>query len=355
MKELDPGFGAEIDNVGKSEWHALMGRFDDASYYQTWSYGDVHSGPNRLSHLVLKKDGQVTGLAQAWIVKVPALPAGLAYVNWGPLWMLKGEGRDASHLRNMARALHNEYVARRRYFLRVIPQSTDSAHNAWIKDIFAGEGYSRKDNPVKTVMIDLSPSLEEIRRAMDKKWRQTLQSGEKQNLEIIEGSDDEIGRMAVKVFQEMKDRKQFFGGDQKEALAVHADLPEHLKLRLAVCVNNREPVAVLGWTAFGSVGLPLVAATGRAALKLKASNVLWWKMFEYYKDHGVSCVDANGVDEERNPGGYLFKTHIIGKRFQGPDRYIGYFDACENPVSSSLFQLVYFGRELYRNVRRRWA
>jgi lipid II:glycine glycyltransferase (peptidoglycan interpeptide bridge formation enzyme) len=355
MKELEPGYSVEVDTVEKDLWNTKMLQFDDASYYQTWSYGDVHSGKNCLSHLVLKKNGKVAGMAQAWIFKVPVLPIGMAYINWGPMWMLKGESHDVRHLRNMIRALHNEYLARRRYFLRIIPQSTDNEQNAFIKNTFAEEGFSRSENPVQTVMIDLSPPLEEIRRIMDKKWRQTLQSGEKQNLDIIEGSDDEICRMAKRVFTEMKDRKQFFGGDQKEVISVHEGLPEDFKLRLAVCRNNNEPVAVLGWTTFGSIGLPLVAATGHEALKLKASYVLWWKMIEYYKSHGFSSIDANGVNEKRNPGGYLFKTHIIGKRFQEPDRYIGCFDACDNPLSLSFFKLIYNGREFYINVRRKWS
>jgi lipid II:glycine glycyltransferase (peptidoglycan interpeptide bridge formation enzyme) len=294
-------------------------------------------------------------MAQAWILKVPMLPIGMAYINWGPMWKLKGESNDVGQLRNMIRALYNEYVARRRYFLRIIPQLTDNEQNAVIKNAFAEEGFSRSDNPVQTVIIDLSPPLDEMRRNMDRKWRQTLQSAEKQKLDIIEGTNDEMCRMVLRVVREMRDRKQLSGGNKNEAIAVHKDLPESLKLRLAVCLNNREPVASLGYTRFGSIGLPLIAATGNKAVKLRASYVLWWKMIEYYKSQGFSALDMGGVNEDRNPGGYYFKTHIIGKRFKKPDRYIGYFDACENYLSLTCFKTIYNARETYRNIRRKWV
>lgn len=55
MKTLDPGYDVEIDQVEKTEWSKLVQRFDDATIYQTWSYGLVRWGEKNLSHLVLKK------------------------------------------------------------------------------------------------------------------------------------------------------------------------------------------------------------------------------------------------------------------------------------------------------------
>jgi lipid II:glycine glycyltransferase (peptidoglycan interpeptide bridge formation enzyme) len=161
--------------------------------------------------------------------------------------------------------------------------------------------------------------------------------------------------MALLIFREMKSRKRFFGGDQGEAIEVHKRLPEHLKLHFMVCTDADEPIAALGWVTFGSTGLPLVSATGSKALERDAAYVLWWKMIEYYKTHGFCALDTGGVSQQRNPGGYYFKTHILGKGFKEPHRTLGQFDACRNPLSEGLFNSIHSIRDSYREVGRRLA
>jgi lipid II:glycine glycyltransferase (peptidoglycan interpeptide bridge formation enzyme) len=351
MRDLDQGYTAEVDLIDKSSWNDLLLQFKDVSYYQTWSFGAIHSGEKHLSHLILKKDGNAVGMAQLRIGRIPKLSIGIAYLSRGPIFMSKYGKYDDERLSNMLRALYNEYVLRRRYFLRIVPNTIDIAENAAIKSIYANEGFSRSDFPGQTVLVDLSKSLDEIRQNMDRKWRQTLQSAEKKAIDIIEGNNNEACQMALKVIGEMKTRKGFLGGNQSEAIKVNLDLPESLKLKLAVSIDNKEPVAALGWVTVGTVGIPLVAATGYKALKTKSSYVLWWRMIEYYKGEGYVAVDMGGVNKKRNPGGYYFKTHILGKRLKDQPQYIGQFDAWPNYLSWAFFMAIYKTREIYRNVR----
>lgn len=355
MNVLDPGYAYEVDRIHSDLWHEWMLDFNDASFYQTWAFGSVHSGERHLSHLVLKKDGRVVAMAQARIAALPGGPLGIAYVNGGPLWRRKDEEADSGRLRNALRALFHEYVIRRKYFLRIIPNVIASPAGAPVMAVFEEEGFSHRASPDQTAVLDLSTPLEEIRRNLGRKWRQTLQSAAKKDLAIVEGADEDLCRMGQDLFRDMKDRKQFFGGDQAEALEVHKRLPEKLKLHVMVSMHTGEPVAALGCVTFGSLGLPLISATGSKGLGLNASYGLWWKMIEYYKDRGFPALDLGGISEERNPGGFYFKTHILGKGFKAPDRYLGYFDACRNPLSAAVFRGIYLVRDGYRTVGRQWA
>jgi lipid II:glycine glycyltransferase (peptidoglycan interpeptide bridge formation enzyme) len=74
-------------------------------------------------------------------------------------------------------------------------------------------------------------------------------------------------------------------------------------------------------------------------------------MVEYYKEHGFTALDMGGVNKRRNPGGYYFKTHILGKRLDSQPGYIGQFDACVNPLSRAFFNAIFQMREKYRNLR----
>jgi lipid II:glycine glycyltransferase (peptidoglycan interpeptide bridge formation enzyme) len=352
VKPLDPGYFADPGELDKKAWHDLMLDFDDTSFYQTWSYGAISWTEGQLSHLVLRKEGQVVGAAQLRLVRIPLLKAGAAYLTWGPMWRRKNEPPDTQHLKNMMRALYNEYAIRRGYFLYVLPR-TIRDNDVDIREAFLEEGFSRRPDAQQTVYVDLMPPLDEIRKSTKKRWRQTLQRAEKQNLEIVEGSQEELYAGAVVIIEEMKERKKYVEyGSMKRMIEVHVDLPDSLKLVFALCKHEGTPVAVLGWFPEGRAGLPLVAATGNRGLEMSASYPLFWRMVEYYKKHGFTSCDLGGVSLERNRGGYLFKAGLAGRECE-PEEYIGQFEACENIVSLIGYRAGLFLRSFYRNTRRK--
>ena len=117
----------EVDQIKKSEWSDALLNFDDATIYQTWSYGSVHWREKNLSHLVLKREGEVIGLAQLSIKKIPVVNLGIAYIPWGPLWQKRGNPKNYEALKRLIQALKEEYVMRRRLLLRIAPNVVDNA------------------------------------------------------------------------------------------------------------------------------------------------------------------------------------------------------------------------------------
>ena len=88
MYALDPDYTIETDNIDKEAWSRVLLEFDDANIYQTWSYGAVRWGEKNLSHLLLKKGGEIVAAAQAGIAKLP-------FLSWKAqprMWMKHWEG-----------------------------------------------------------------------------------------------------------------------------------------------------------------------------------------------------------------------------------------------------------------------
>jgi hypothetical protein len=90
MRKLATEYSVEVDNFGKDSWSEIVGNFDDANIYQTWSYDAVRYGRENISHMVLKKNGSIVAASQARIVKIPLINAGIVYIRWGPLWRMRG-------------------------------------------------------------------------------------------------------------------------------------------------------------------------------------------------------------------------------------------------------------------------
>ena len=78
IRELCPGYASEVDTVDETAWNQVIKQFDDANIYQTWSYDEVRCGRENISHLLLKRDGQIIAAAQSRIVQLPFIKAGIA-------------------------------------------------------------------------------------------------------------------------------------------------------------------------------------------------------------------------------------------------------------------------------------
>jgi len=348
MRDLNPGYSVEIDKIDKSRWHELLKEFDDATFYQTWSYGEKFWGRDSLSHVVLTHEGRVVSIAQVRILRSPIPRLGAAYLNWGPLWRRNGGTVDMAHLRNMLRALFNEYVLKRKLNLRILPKIYLLAGGDDIRGLFLEEGFSYSPDHLRTFAVDLSPSIEVIRQNLHKSWKGSLKFAEKQNLDVFEANDAGQFAIVAALGKEMKDRKKFSGGDNVAALEVNSDLPKELRLKIMLCSHQGEPVAALAWSNIGKVSFPILGGTGHKALQYKASFLLFWKMVEHSKEKGFSFCDMAGVHEKRNPGGYFFKKGLAGKDAEEMT-YVGQFDAYHNYASFFLFKMAAATREMLIN------
>lgn len=322
----DCSFEVRIDALRGPEWDEVLSKFDDASIYQTAAYGNVRWGANNLMNLVLLKDGRELAAAQLRLFAVRPFRSGIAYVGCGPAWQPSGEEPDIAILRRMLRLLREELVLRRGYHLRIVPNLFQEAH-AEAKTVFTEEGFHWQERNTRTILLDLTPSLDELRAGLRATWRHTLDKAERRGLELCCGNSLEMLKEALSVYDEMHARKGFaefadvhgFGGAQ-------ALLPVKYRLRVILCRERGETIAAIAWAVLGRTGLVLMAGTRARALEYKISNLLWWKMLEWLKENGFSQCDLGGVNAQRNSGGYIFKSGMA-KTYGTETVMLGNFDS----------------------------
>lgn len=352
MEKLVADYTVEVDCVDRDTWCGILQKFDDANFYQTWSYGAIRWGENNLSHIVLRKEGEIVAAAQVRIVKLPLIASGIAYISWGPMYKVMGQEIDEENFLQIIRVLYKVYVKERKLLLRIVPNQINEAGEV-IQHILETEGFKlqRDVEPKRTILVDLSPSLEELRKGLRRKWRQTLGYAEKKELEVIEGTNIQMFEPAIRLYKEMHKRKKFAQFvDMEKLRPIQEDLPSEISMRIMLINFEGEPVGALIFSAIGDTGLPLLAATANKGLKLNSSYVIFWKMVNYLKMHGCRWLDLGGINPERNPGGYTFKSGIGGKN--GKDVYfIGQFEACENKVSLFVIKTADKVREIYRRIK----
>jgi len=340
----------EVDSVSRTEWSQMLDLFDDANIYQTWSYGSVRWGEKNLSHLVLKQNGEVLAMAQLRIVRPTRLKFGMAYLRWGPLCQRRGTELDCETILRMARALENEYVSKRRLLLKILPNAfigsprVDAFQSAFCG--FAQETPSAA-NSYRTFVLDLSAPLEELRRNLDKKWRNQLTRSEKNGLKVIAGNGiDEYQRFCW-MYRQMRDRKTFDTTvDIEEFARIQQDLPETHRMQILLCEQEGVPVAGVVASAMGDSAIYVLGATSDAGLNAKGSYLLQWTLIQWLKENGVKWYDLGGIDPEVNPGVYHFKKGLSGADVT----QLLPLMACNNILSSALVKTSLAVQNAVRNI-----
>jgi Acetyltransferase (GNAT) domain len=345
----EPLWQVEVDRATPAEWSSMLDLFDDANLYQTWSYGAVRWEKKNLSHLVLKRNGEVFGMAQLRIIRPTRFNFGMAYLRWGPLCHRRGSELVAEAASCMARALHEEYVCKRGLLLQILPNAfVGSPRAAVFQSGFSGftQEPQTPANLYRTFVLDLTPSIEQLRKNLDKKWRNMLTRSEKNGLKIVAGNGTDEYRTFCRMYDQMWKRKKFDTTvDVEEFGRLQEDLPETHRMRILICEQEGVPVAGLVASAMGDSAIYLLGATSDDGLKANGAYLLQWTLIQWLKENGVRWYDLGGIDPEGNPGVYHFK-----KGFSAADVcQLTPFVACENVFS---FAVVKAGRVVDRTVRR---
>lgn len=357
LSEVQSSYASWVGEVGEQPWFDVLEQFEDANIYQTLSYEQARKpgGRSSIRHFTLKRDGEIVAAAQARIVQIPLLKAGIAYVRWGPLWQRRGKSPDTEVLRQAIRGLRKEFVGRLGLVLRIYPRLFRGDHESL--RILEEEGFALldKERPDRTLLLDVGLPLDQLRQGMKAHWKRNLKAAEKTGLEVIEGTGPELFQEFIVAYQELLARKGFSEPNSIEHFQrAQLRLPEPHKMRILLCKSNGQLCASLVTSVIGNTAIYLFGATTGAGLKLRGSYLLHWKLIESLNREGVTIYDLHGIDPVANPGTYKFKADLCGSN--GADvTFMGRFDCYP---SAAVHRLIAGGdrlRTIIRNAKKRFS
>lgn len=336
-------FTATFDQISEAEWNLLLPQFDDASVYQSWAYGAVHWGESQLSHLVLRRGPEVAAIAQIRIVRLPVLRSGVAYLRWGPLWRRRNTAPDLENFRQALLALKNEYAQKRGLLLRLIPNTyRDDAFAPEVENLLREHHFTHEADsaPYRTLRLELTPSLELLRKSLDQKWRNGLNRAEKNGLQLTEGHSDDLYARFLHVYDEMMARKQFDTTvDVHKFRELQQRLPATARMHILLAEQNGQTLAATNMAVCGDTAIYLLGATSDEGMTSKASYLLQWRMIQIAREHGCRWYDLGGINPDTNPGVYHFKSGITTREAL----QLGRYQCVENALSQLA---VRFGEKL---------
>ncbi len=344
----DKNYQVEILKMEKDDWNAILGMFSDAGIYQTYQYGAVSKGGNRLTHVLLKENGAVVAAAQVRIHTARKINRGIAYVFHGPLWRRKDIKPEIEHLRRILDALKTEFAVNQKLMLRIVPKSYEENDQHDIA-VFSKLKFRKTDSPVyKTIYIDLSRTVDEIRASLSRNWRRHLNRSEKRDLSVSSGTGDQFFETFEHLYGDMINRKNFYSPlEVKNFRKIQAEFDDALKMNVFICNDADGPVAGIVGTDIGDTGIYLLGATSTRGLSSDGSYLLHWEMIKWLKDQGCRWYDLGGIDPDKNPGGYQFKEGMRGQEIN----FTGTYEYCEDILSKTLVKTAEKMRSLISPAR----
>jgi lipid II:glycine glycyltransferase (peptidoglycan interpeptide bridge formation enzyme) len=336
----------KIRPVDRDEWQKLTPTFMDYNYCQFWDYGmacadrfGAHS-----EHVAIYEGDDLLGLADVRIKKIPISRTGIAYVNSGPL-VRRNDQFDTERLQRVLFVLVDEFVRRRKLVLRIQPFPSSYVLIDHQEQIFLDVGFKAKNQlrHNRTLILDISPPLEMIKKQFDRSWRRHLNKTEKLN--IVTGTEDSLFATFYELYKELISRKSFdVYLDAGFYHQVHRLLSKSEKYYICIVYENKVPSAGRVYSFVGDTCLEVLAATNDLGLKNGASYLAVWSIIQKAKEKGCRFYDLCGIDPEKNPGGYQFKKGTGGK-----DVTVPVFEIYPNLWSRNI---VHFGEQVYRLYRK---
>ncbi|MEW6251942.1 MAG: GNAT family N-acetyltransferase [Planctomycetota bacterium] len=307
----------DIRRVERPEWLALAPQFTDYNYRQVWDFGTACAARVGAvcEHVAVILDGEAAALADVRMRRVPLLRTGIAYINGGPL-VRRGAHDDADRFALAVQALVREYVQRRRCTLRILPLPGPEDWGAAVCRACAAAGLHPEDRlrPYRTLIVDVSRPPEQLRAALDRKWRYNLKRAEQEPLNIRSGLSPDLLDEFCLVFEAFAKRKHFALDLQPRFYAaLQPGLPPCERYHVALADLGGRAVAGYVSSLLGDTGVSLLMATTEEALRMRAGYRLQWEAFRAAQQAGCRYYDMGGINPELNPGVYEFKKGVNGR------------------------------------------
>jgi len=340
-----------IEPVEGDVWQRLAAGFEDHNYRQLWDFGTAcaRRAGAISEHVAIWEENELLGLSDVRVKRLPVLGTGIAYVNGGPLIrMANRRDRCQRRLHTALESLVGHYVRDRKLVLRIQPPVIGDSKTDYLSEAFQNAGYAiNEQHPhYRTILLDISLPLNDIRKQFAQKWRNCLNNAERQGVTIETSTDGKAFSTFLELFNTLLARKGF---DTELHASFYEEVQHGLsdgeKFQVSLAFKEEQPIAGHVSSMLGDTCVYLLGATNELGLKRKAAYLLQWSVIQTAKKRSCRWYDLGGIDPEKNPGVYHFKRGMGGVDVTAPGPF-------EKAPSQLAWHTVTLCEKIYRQYQR---
>lgn len=290
-----------MDYLQWDEAHAALG----GAMQQDWAYGTSLKALGVECHRAeVILEGETVALAQ-FICRRYGLVVGIALCTRGPLWLKPVSADDQARIYT---ELKRTLPMSRPRFALFSPDTIDPRDLSLRKLTRVMTGYS-------TVLIDLTQTSEQLRAAMEGRWRNRLVAAERAGLNIVRtGANPAQYRWLLEEERAQRASKSFYGLPLEfveRYINARAQTTKTMLILRAELKKDR--VAAMLFLIHGSAATYHVGWSNEAGRDTNAHNLLLWRAFDELRERGVRTLDLGGINTRQLAGISRFKIGSGGK------------------------------------------
>ena len=164
--------------------------------------------------------------------------------------------------------------------------------------------------PYHTMLFPLDIDEEEMRKLFHNKWRASLRKAEKNKMVAYESRDVQFLYALEEMYRKSQERKRFKGLNIKEFIQAQERLLISQKMNMIVVKKADDLLTIDVNSYLGDTAVGLFQASTENGLSLGASYLAWWHTFLAAKRAGMKRYDMGGVDPQKNPSVYKYKSRM---------------------------------------------
>jgi hypothetical protein len=323
-----------FDDISADGWNKQFSRFADQNILQTWEFGEakVENSSWSTERVYFERDSTILGMAQVMIRRIPFLSRGLVWINRGPLWRI--EGADQSDLGEMLSLLHAHYADDLGHYVLVAPTVHEPSD---FIPIFANSGF--KDSQTSgwaSAVLDLSQSIEYLRKGLNQKWRNCLNKAERADCEVKIASDGVVFDDFLKGHAEFHSAKELTTNIDVDFIdRLRKYSADNCNLVALVAYHEGLPIGAVLIASYGGSSEYLAGNSNDIGRRLNSGQLLLWRAIESMKQKGQAYFDLGGMDQELTPEGiFRFKKGLGAK----PYRLVSEIESSKTGIVSGLLR-----------------
>jgi len=327
---------ARIDD--RETWNRALSQLPQPHALQTWEWGAFKSRHGWETTRFLWQEGDKPRAAASVLRRrLGPLGLGISYVPKGPALdyddepLLKHVLDDLEGLARRARSL----------FIKIDPDvEADAAQGEAVTSELETRGWRFSEDQIQfrnTMVIDLTPELDDLLMAMKSKWRYNVRLAKRKGVSIREGGLEDLG-LLYEMYAETAERNAFIIRPRAYYEDAWRTFIEAGRAQPFIAEVEGEPVAMVILFHFEDRAWYMYGASRTVHRDKMPNHRLQWRAMDWAKAQGCTVYDMWGAPDELDEsdpmwGVYRFKKGF-GSRFRA---HIGAWDFPASPVGYWLY------------------
>lgn len=314
MKPMITGYAVHMEKEIRPQLREELAAFRDYGLYQTPAYqrARIRSEGGELRYVAVRDAFGTPRLAGIIRLRaVPVIGLRIGYVQRGPLCLPRKEPTTEPAAWT---ALAHAVVPELAHVLVIAPNVVDDEDGREISAALEQAGFSHVSYPAayRTIVVDLDRDEEQILKSMRGSWRRTLRRAQRADLSVTTSPDFECFDSFMSIYNQTRARKGFAGLDPEIYRTAQTELHDGEKMLLSSAREDGTPVSMLIASCVGETGVALLGGSSPRGLKVSATYLLLWRTLCAARRAGAKAFDLGGIDPEKNPSVYDFKSRLGG-------------------------------------------